>query len=203
MPTNVVFAGVGGQGVLLSCRLLLQAAQDEGHDVKGSEVHGMAQRGGSVDGHVRFGHDVASPVIRAGSASYLVCFELLEAARALPCLAAGGTLLCAEIRIDPAPVAAGEADYPGEVAAWLSGAVEHALILDARTALRESGIPLRCVNVFMLGALSAHLDFAEPTWERAMRALVKPRHIEPNLQAFALGRDAAVREIAQHARSGG
>jgi len=203
MPTNVVVAGVGGQGVLLSCRVLVQAAQYEGHDVKGSEVHGMAQRGGSVDCHVRFGPDVASPIIRAGSAAYLVCLELLEAARKLPCLAAGGTLLCADLRIDPAPVAGGSAAYPENVSAWLRDTVARAMLLDARTALREGGIPPRSVNLFMLGALGAHLGFAESSWERAMRDLVKPRYIEPNLQAFALGRDAAVKEAARHAHSGG
>lgn len=190
MTTNVIFAGVGGQGVLLSCRILLQAALHEGYDVKGSEIHGMAQRGGSVDCHVRFGDAVASPIIRKGKADFLVCFELLEAAQKLPYLAGGGWLLSSDLRINPVSGEIGGMSYPEHVAEWLTATVPNVAVFATHAALKEASIPQRSLNMFMLGALSKHLSIPKDAWEKALQNSIKPQHLKSNLMAFSLGAHA-------------
>ncbi|MCR4400282.1 MAG: indolepyruvate oxidoreductase subunit beta, partial [Syntrophomonadaceae bacterium] len=110
--TSILIAGVGGQGTLLTSRVLAHVAEQEGLDVKVSEVHGMAQRGGSVVSQVRFGPRVYSPLIPMGDADVLLAFEKLEAARWLPFLKEGGLLIINDERVDPAPVMSGDMAYP-------------------------------------------------------------------------------------------
>ncbi|HDP80003.1 MAG TPA: indolepyruvate oxidoreductase subunit beta [Spirochaetes bacterium] len=185
---NVIFAGVGGQGVILASKVLMEAAKNAGFDVKESEVHGMAQRGGSVDCHVRYGEKVYSPLIEKGTADYLVTLEVLETLRKLEYMKSGGTVIVNREQIDPAPVQAGLDTYPDDIEAWLGSNIKNLVIVDTGEALKEVGTK-RALNIVMLGVLSNFLDFADAQWETSIRSLVKEKFIDMNLKAFTLGRD--------------
>jgi indolepyruvate ferredoxin oxidoreductase, beta subunit len=184
---NVIFAGVGGQGVILASKILMQVAMNAGYDVKESEVHGMAQRGGSVDCNVRYGSKVYSPLIEKGTADYVVSFELLESMRKLEYLRKGGTLIVNNDRVDPAPVKAGLDKYPEDIETWLSSNVANTLLVDTNNTLKEAGSK-KALNIVMLGVLSNFLEFSPAQWEGAIRAQVKEKFVEMNLKAFQLGK---------------
>lgn len=188
--TTVVLAGVGGQGTILAGDVLARVAVSAGLDVKLSEVHGMAQRGGSVDTVVRFGEQVFSPIVDAGGADHLVAFELIEAARRLPLLRPGGRLLVNPRIIEPLPVLLGDASPPAGLEASL--AAEGALFVPADELACQAGSP-RSANVVLLGALSVGLAFAEETWLDVIAARVPPASLDANLRAFALGMQACVK----------
>lgn len=185
--TNVILAGVGGQGVLLSCRVLMEAARRAGHDVKESEVHGMAQRGGSVDCHVRYGKNVASPLIPRGAADILVAFELCEAVRKLEYLAPDGRMLVNNLQIEPSTVQSGAMEYPADLDAWLQDNVTNLHVLNTLPALRAVGSK-RCLNILMLGAASGFTGIDLKHWTDAVETVLKPQHVDMNLKAFELGR---------------
>ncbi len=187
---NVIFAGVGGQGVILASKILMEAAMAAGYDVKESEVHGMAQRGGSVDCHVRFGEKVYSPLIEKGTADFVVCLELLETMRKLEYLKGDGMIIVNREKIDPAPVAAGLEQYPADIEDWLKANVKKHLVLDTKAALKEVG-SAKALNIVMLGALSNYLEFTDEQWAAAIRALVKEKFVDMNLKAFNLGKGLA------------
>ena len=189
---NVIFAGVGGQGVILASKILMEAAMAAGYDVKESEVHGMAQRGGSVDCHVRYGEKVYSPLIEKGTADFVVCLELLETMRKLEYLKSGGMIIVNREKIDPAPVAAGLEKYPPDIEDWLKANVKKHLVLDTKEALKEAG-SAKALNIVMLGALSNFLEFTDEQWASAIRSLVKEKFVEMNLKAFALGKGLVAR----------
>jgi indolepyruvate ferredoxin oxidoreductase, beta subunit len=184
---NVIFAGVGGQGVILASKILMDVAMKKGYNVKESEVHGMAQRGGSVDCHVRFGEKVYSPLIEKGTADYIVSFELLEVMRKLDYLSPGGKLIVNKDKIDPSPVETGLMEYPGDVEEWLESNYENSQLLDTTEAVKEAG-SRKALNIIMLGALSNHLEFKKEEWENAIQSLVKEKFVEMNLKAFNIGR---------------
>ncbi|MBN2847707.1 MAG: indolepyruvate oxidoreductase subunit beta [Coriobacteriia bacterium] len=190
--TTVVLAGVGGQGTILAGDVLAKVAVAEGHDVKLSEVHGMAQRGGSVDTVVRFGDEVHSPVVNHGMADHLIAFEIIEGARALPYLRPGGTLVVNRRMVAPLPVLIGDMAAPGglEDALYAEGAI----FLDAEALACQAGSP-RSANVVLLGAASYGLPFAAETWTRVIEGRVPPATVEANLRAFALGRDACAEGV--------
>lgn len=189
---NVIFAGVGGQGVILASKILMEAAMAAGYDVKESEVHGMAQRGGSVDCHVRYGEKVYSPLIEKGTADFVVCLELLETMRKLEYLKSDGMIIVNREKIDPAPVAAGLEKYPPDIEDWLKANVKKHLVLDTKEALKEAG-SAKALNIVMLGALSNFLEFTDEQWASAIRSLVKEKFVEMNLKAFALGKGLVAR----------
>ena len=189
---NVIFAGVGGQGVILASKILMEAAMAAGYDVKESEVHGMAQRGGSVDCHVRYGKKVYSPLIEKGTADFVVCLELLETMRKLEYLKSDGMIIVNREKIDPAPVEAGLEKYPSDIEDWLKANVGKHLVLDTKAALREAG-SAKALNIVMLGALSNYLEFTDEQWASAIRSLVKEKFVEMNLKAFALGKGLVAR----------
>ncbi|MBP7602844.1 MAG: indolepyruvate oxidoreductase subunit beta [Spirochaetes bacterium] len=189
---NVIFAGVGGQGVILASKILMEAAMAAGYDVKESEVHGMAQRGGSVDCHVRYGEKVYSPLIEKGTADFVVCLELLETMRKLEYLKSDGMIIVNREKIDPAPVAAGLEKYPPDIEDWLKANVKKHLVLDTKEALKEAG-SAKALNIVMLGALSNYLEFTDEQWASAIRSLVKEKFVEMNLKAFALGKGLVAR----------
>lgn len=189
---NVIFAGVGGQGVILASKILMEAAMAAGYDVKESEVHGMAQRGGSVDCHVRYGEKVYSPLIEKGTADFVVCLELLETMRKLEYLKSDGMIIVNREKIDPAPVAAGLEKYPPDIEDWLKANVKKHLMLDTKEALKEAG-SAKALNIVMLGALSNFLEFTDEQWASAIRSLVKEKFVEMNLKAFALGKGLVAR----------
>jgi len=193
--TTVSLLGVGGQGILLAAGILAETAAAEGLDVKASEVHGMAQRGGSVLSTVRFGDLVWSPV--SSHADLVIATELLEGRRGLGLLAPRGTLVCAvTTRIDPGGVLRGEEAYPDDLAAAAEAAGVRLLAVDAAGLAREAGAP-RALNVALLGAASVVLPFSEESWHRGLTAAVPAKILDINERAFALGRGAfASQEVA-------
>jgi indolepyruvate ferredoxin oxidoreductase beta subunit len=185
--TTVVLAGVGGQGTILAGDVLAKVAAAEGHDVKLSEVHGMAQRGGSVDTVVRFGERVHAPTTAPGAADNLIAFELIEAARTLPLLKPGGTLVVNNRTVLPLPVLTGALAQPTGLEAAL--AYEEAVFIDAEALACEAGSP-RSANIVLLGAASYGLPFDVETWKSVIASRVPPKTVEGNLRAFDLGRSA-------------
>lgn len=187
MTTTVMLCGVGGQGTILAADLLAKVAVAEGHDVKLSEVHGMAQRGGSVDTVVRFGEHVFSPVTDPGMVDHLVAFELIEAARRIHYVRPTGRLLVNPRTIQPLPVLIGDVPTPHGMQAILAD--EGAIFIDADELACEAGSP-KSANVVLMGALSTGLPFAEQTWRDVITRRVPPRTVDANLVAFELGRRA-------------
>lgn len=185
--TSVLLVGVGGQGTILASDVLAKVAAASGLDVKLAEVHGMSQRGGSVDTVVRFGEHVHSPVIDPGVADHLVAFELIEAARWIHFLKPEGRLVVNNRMIPPLPVLTGDFAEPTGLEAAL--AYEGAVFIDAEELACEAGSP-RSANVVLLGAMSAGLPFDRAAWLDVLRTRVPPKTVDGNLAAFELGRKA-------------
>lgn len=184
--TSIILTGVGGQGTVLAGRILSRAAASSGKEVKVADLHGMAQRGGSVITHVRFGSRVYSPVIPSGTADYLVAFEKLEACRCLPFLKRGGVLIVNNQEIPPLPVLIGAASYPQEVLEILDMHVEKLVVVDALKKAKEAG-SVKAVNMVLLGVLARYLSISKESWEEAILTSVKSESREVNLRAFSLG----------------
>lgn len=187
-PTrNIFLAGVGGQGILLASELLCLAVMACGHDAKKSEVHGMAQRGGSVTSHVRFGRKVFSPLIPAGEADILMAFEALEALRWSGFLKKGGRLFVNRQEIMPTTVTSGRMRYPGEIYGRIRAEVPGSIVVDGLELARQAGDP-RTVNCVLLGAVSRELDVPEKTWKKVIARHLPERFVAVNQRAFELGR---------------
>lgn len=187
--TSIMIVGVGGQGSLLASKLLGNVLMKEGHDVKVSEVHGMAQRGGSVVTYVKYGEKVYSPVVEEGEADLIISFELCEAARYLSYLKKGGRIIVNDQKIAPMPVITGAASYPEDIVGKIRQAGCSITAFDALSAALEAGSS-KAVNLALLGALSVHMEFSEELWKEAIRETVPPKFVEMNLKAFDLGRQA-------------
>ncbi len=185
--TTVMLVGVGGQGTILAADVLAKVAAASGLDVKLSEVHGMSQRGGSVDTVVRFGDVVHSPITGPGGADHLVAFELTEGARWLHYCKPEGRLVVNERTIDPLPVLIG--DEPGSAGTRASLEYEGAVLIDAEAVACAAGSP-RSANVVLLGALSLGLPFDPEVWCDVIAKRVPPKTVEGNLAAFRAGRAA-------------
>lgn len=185
--TTVMLCGVGGQGTILAADVLAKTAAAAGQQVKLSEVHGMAQRGGSVDTVVRFGEEVFSPLTDPGEVDHLVSFELIEAARRIHWVRPEGRLLVNTRIIWPLPVLIGDAPRPRGLEAVLAD--EGAIFLDADELACEAGSP-KSANVVLMGALSRGLSFPVELWHEVISARVPPKTIDANLTAFGLGRQA-------------
>lgn len=187
---NILIVGVGGQGTLLASKILGAAFLECGCDVKVSEVHGMSQRGGSVVTYVKrapSGKRVYSPLIDLGEADMILSFELLEAARYLPYLKIGGTIITGTQRIDPMPVIMGAASYPENIDEKLVAAGARLTAVDALSMARQAGSE-KAVNVALIGVLSNSLELPEELWLRAIKSCVKPQFAALNQRAFELGR---------------
>ena len=185
---NVIFAGVGGQGVILASKVLMETARKNGYDIKESEVHGMAQRGGSVDCHIRFGKEVFSPLIPKGGADFIICLELLESMRKLEYLHKDSVLIVNKERIDPAPVEIGAMEYPPDIEEWLKKNFVSTITVDTTDTLKDVGTK-KALNIVMVGCLSKFLEFEEKDWIESLKTLVSENLIEQNIKAFQLGRD--------------
>lgn len=181
-----MIVGVGGQGTLLASKLLGRILVDLGYDVKVSELHGMSQRGGSVVTYVKYGEKVASPVIEAGEADYIISFEKLEAARWAHCLAVGGKLITNTQQIDPMPVTSGAAEYPADCLDRLTALGMDVDAFDALTPALAAGSS-KAVNIVLMGRLARYLGIPAETWLDAIRVSVAPKFVEMNLRAFSLG----------------
>ncbi len=185
--TNILMAGVGGQGTLLASEILSEVLMQAGYDVKKAEVHGMAQRGGSVVSHVRFGNKVYSPIIPEGEADVLFGFELLETYRYLPLVKKTGAVVANSLRIAPPSVALGKAEYPQDIARKLKERIDNVRIVEGLELAEQAGNS-RTVNTVLLGALSKTLEPSHEQWIAAIKSLVPERFQDVNLKAFELGR---------------
>ncbi|MGE0485671.1 MAG: 2-oxoacid:acceptor oxidoreductase family protein [Gammaproteobacteria bacterium] len=203
-PTNVLVVGVGGQGVIMVSKVLARLAQRHDLEVKQSEVHGMAKRGGSVFSHVRFGPEVWAPTIPVGEADVLVALEWAEGLRWLPYVdPARGTFITDTKRIVPpfgcidrrrgAALA-----YPGTAVAEVVDLVPHAYALDAEGMAIELGNP-RVANTLLLGVLSTVLEFTVDEWREVLAEFVPAGTVETNLAAFEAGRAWALDVVARGA----
>ncbi len=186
---NILFSGVGGQGILLASELTAYAQLAAGFDVKKSEVHGMAQRGGSVEAHLRYGERVYSPLIDPGSADILVAFEILEAARYLPYLHKDSAVVVNTQKILPPAVALGKATYPADILSELTNRGINVVSIDAFAIAEEIG-ELRTVNVAMVGAMSNFLAVGPEVFMDVIDFAVKEPFREVNKNAFNAGRAA-------------
>lgn len=186
MSGNIMIVGVGGQGTLLASRILGTAILKCGYDVKLSEVHGMAQRGGSVVTYVKYGEKVSSPVITKGEADLVISFELLEAARWLPFLKVGGKMIVSDQRIDPMPVITGAAKYPEDLAEKIKAAGIDITVVDALSIAEELGFA-KAANVVITGVMAAKTSINKEYFIEAMTETIKPHLLETNLKAFELG----------------
>lgn len=183
---NILFIGVGGQGTILASKILSEGLLRNGYDVKMSEVHGMAQRGGSVTTQVRFGEKVYSPLIEKGKADAIVAFEKSEALRALPYLKEGGHLIVNDYEIHPVPVLIGLEKYPEGVNEALRSTAENTVIIKAAEVAKDLG-NMKAQNVVLLGALLKALDIKEVNWEEVVASLVPAKAIELNKKALVAG----------------
>jgi indolepyruvate ferredoxin oxidoreductase, beta subunit len=187
---NVLIVGVGGQGIILASDVLSKAAALHGYDVKKNEIHGMAQRGGSVSSHVRFGKTVHSPIIRTGEADVLISFELLETVRYWPFVSEKGKVIINDHRILPPAVFTGQQEYPANILAEIKERIPDALVVDGLDAATKIGNP-RVVNVVLLGMMSKFLDIPAEVYETVLKSSLKPKLVDINLKAFNQGRALA------------
>lgn len=192
--TGVLMAGVGGQGVLLASETLGLAALADGLDVKQSEVHGVAQRGGSVVSHVRFGECVNSPLIRCGEADVLYAGERLEALRYAHYLVPGGRIVMDDRVIRPIRLAPDAPPYPEGVAEFLGGKGYQVMVCSALELAVELG-EKRCANVILLGLLSRQLELSYESWQAALEQRFPEQYLDLNRRAFETGRAARVERL--------
>ena len=185
MTKNIMIVGVGGQGTLLTSRILGGITLDAGYDVKLSEVHGMAQRGGSVVTFVRYGEKVAEPIVEEGQADVLIAFEKLEALRYSHFLKKDGVLVVNEQRIEPITVVIGAAQYPDNIVEGLEQ--EHTVYkMDAMEEAKRLGNS-KVFNIIVLGMAARHMDFSKEAWLEVIEKTVPPKTIEINQKAFLAG----------------
>lgn len=180
-----MIVGVGGQGTLLTSRILGNLAVHGGFDVKLSEVHGMAQRGGSVVTFVRYGDQVAEPIVEEGQADILIAFERLEALRYLHFVKEDGVIIVNDWRIDPITVVTGAAEYPEDILDRLQ-ASRKTVAVDATRKAKEMGAA-KAFNVVVLGAAARYMDFSKEAWMRVIEETVPPKTVESNRKAFETG----------------
>lgn len=186
---SVLFAGVGGQGIVLASKILAKVAFDSGYMVKESELHGMAQRGGSVVSHVRFGHEVYSPLIPIGKADILVSLEELEGLRYIHFLKKDGTVIFNENISVPSTVRPDTGlKYPENISEVLKGMGYQLVSINAKEVAKELG-NLKVENIVVLGMLSKSLNLPTDVWKDNISKSVPPKTLEVNLHAFEKGRE--------------
>ena len=182
---NIMIVGVGGQGTLLTSRILGGITVENGYDVKLSEVHGMAQRGGSVVTYVRYGEKVTEPIVEEGQADVLIAFEKLEALRYAHFLKKDGVIIVNDQKIDPMPVVTGVAKYPEGIIEHLSEKYK-VISVDAQKEALELGNS-RVFNVIILGVAASKMDFEKEQWIKVIKKKVPPKTIDINVKAFERG----------------
>ncbi|MFO8059510.1 MAG: indolepyruvate oxidoreductase subunit beta [Bacillota bacterium] len=188
---DVAVVGVGGQGIILATDVIATAFLKAGFDVKKSEVHGMAQRGGSVQSHIRIHPErVHSPLIPEGSADVLLALEKMEALRHAGATADDGLIIYSTVEIPTPAMSIAGNPYPRDIDRRLEKLPADLLPADALGLARELG-DLRVANTVLVGALSLFTDVPQPAWEEVLSARVPPEAVEVNLRAFAAGRKLA------------
>ena len=187
---NILFCGVGGQGILLASEVTAFSLLAAGMDARKSEVHGMAQRGGSVTAQLRYGTKVYSPLISPGEADIVVAFEMMEAVRYLPYMHSQTKVIVNTHKIYPPAVATGKMDYPENVLAELISRDIHVKELDAFEIASKVG-EVRAVNIVMVGVLSTYLPIDEQVYVDVINERIPERFREVNIKAFQEGRKIA------------
>lgn len=183
---NILMVGVGGQGVILASEIVAEAGMLAGYDVKKSEVHGMAQRGGSVNSHVRFGKKVYSPIIKKGETDILFSFEQLETLRYLNMLSDDPVVIVNDQKIMPPSVTIGKDRYPENIPELLKEKYPRFELAPALAMAKEAG-NVKALNVAFVGVLAKHLDIDKSIWEKAITRMLPPKLVDLNLKAFSLG----------------
>jgi len=184
--TNIILTGVGGQGILMASEIISEAAVQVGYDVKKSEIHGMAQRGGSVNSHVRFGEKIYSPLVMKGDCDLLLAFEKLEALRMASFIKEDGAIIVNDQQVNPSTVTSGAATYPENIEEILNIHFKSVTFIDALKIAKAAGNP-RAANTALLGAASKLLSIPVEIWEDAIARRVPKRAIEVNLKSFYMG----------------
>ena len=187
MKTDIILAGVGGQGILSIAAALGSAALNNNLYMKQAETHGMSQRGGSVVTYVRYGKKVYSPVIDKGEADFIVSFEKLEAARYVEYLRPDGRIVVNTQEIDPMPVIIGAAQYPENLIEKMEALGIKVDAMDCLSLAEEAGSS-KAVNIVLMGRLSKYFDIPVEKWQKAIEECVPAKFVELNHKAFALGR---------------
>ena len=183
---NVLLVGVGGQGIILASKILSDGLIAAGYDVKMSEVHGMAQRGGSVTTQVRYGEKVYSPIIGKGQADVIVAFEKIEALRWIDYLKPDGDIVINDYAIPSATVLSGKEQYPAEIFEKLDGKFNKKVVIKGADEAIKLG-NIKAQNIVMLGGLLKALNEENADWEKALKDNVKPQFVELNLKALKIG----------------
>ncbi len=186
MNKNIMLIGVGGQGTILTSKILSSGLVQMGYDVKMSEIHGMSQRGGSVVTQIRYGKKVYSPNISEGEADIIVAFEKSEAVRGLPFLKKGGTIVLDDREIYPLPVMTGAVKYPEGIIETLKATVGKVVVLEATRIAEELG-NVRAQNIVLLGSLVAYLELDGINWTELVGSMVPPKVKELNQKAYEAG----------------
>ncbi|QQY80115.1 indolepyruvate ferredoxin oxidoreductase beta subunit [Keratinibaculum paraultunense] len=185
---SILLVGVGGQGTILASRILSEGLVEAGYDVKMSEIHGMAQRGGSVSTQVRYGDEVFSPIIGRGEADVLVSFEAMEALRWLEYLKPDGKVVVNNYKIPSAPILMGKEEYPEGVIDIIKNKADTSIINAAEIA-EELG-NMKVMNIVLLGALVEAMNLSDIDWEKTIKNNIKEKFIDINLEAFERGKNA-------------
>ena len=188
---NILIVGVGGQGVIMASDLLAKIGIKEGLDVKKSEIHGMAQRGGSVESHVRIGDKVLAPLIPKGAADFMISVEQVEALRHLDDISKDSTILVSTFRAIPPSVTVGGETYPetDKIEAELKRHSNHVAMIDVPSLMRKVGNP-RVANIILLGAMSVFMPFSAAKWLEVIEESMPAKILEINKTAFSVGREA-------------
>jgi indolepyruvate ferredoxin oxidoreductase, beta subunit len=186
---SILFAGVGGQGILRASDIICEVIMEAGLDVKKSEVHGMAQRGGCVTSHVRYGKKVYSPLAETGSIQVLVSFEKMEALRYLRFLRKDAAIILNTEEIYPPAVNMGEAPYPEEDDTFLKKHYGKVISFNAAELAKKAG-NIKTANVVLLGALSNLMNIDKSIWQNVIKKSFPEKLVKMNLDAFQMGIDA-------------
>lgn len=186
---SALLVGVGGQGAILTAKVLVAGLMQAGYDVKMSEVHGMSQRGGSVSTQVHWGEKVYSPVIGSGAADIVVAFEKMEAVRYANFLKPDGVAVINDYEMPSSTVAAGLCQYPQGCLEAMKAHFKCYSLNAAQIALDLGSA--KCMNIVLFGAMTRALHMDDIDWESVIRDTVPPKFLELNLKAFRAGREAA------------
>ncbi len=185
---SILLVGVGGQGIIRASDILSSVIMDAGYDVKKSEVHGMAQRGGCVSSHIRYSDKVFSPQSMKGGVDLLISFEKLETLRYLDYLTPQGKIIINDEEIYPPSVNMGEGEYPSNVLETVSEYFKDVRVV-AASSLAEKAGDKRMANTVLMGALSVHLPVNKTIWEEALKRTFSGILATMNLSAFGMGRN--------------
>ncbi len=186
--TNILLAGVGGQGIIVASDIMADVFLEAGFDVKKSEIHGMAQRGGSVTSHVRFGEAVYSPIIKEGDVHILLAFERLETLRWINHVKSDGVIIMNDHKINPPIVNLGQMAYPDKIDETIRSHFHHLHLLPGTRLAQEAG-DIRAANAVLLGALSKFFDIDKDLWIDVILRYLPPKVHTLNQKAFMMGQN--------------